>query len=93
MRKPILLLLAALFIFFGNCTKDTKGETITVTDTVYVEVRDTTVIPALISDTTTTVIVLRHAEKEAGGADPNLNSDGILRAEELSRKGDLQHFL
>src|SRR5690606_22618825 len=85
MRQFILLLLSGLFIFFGNCTKDTKGKTITVTDTVYVEVRHTTIIPALISDTTTTVIVLRHAEKEIGGADPNLNSDGVLRAEELKR--------
>jgi broad specificity phosphatase PhoE len=56
-----------------------------VRDTVYVEVHDTTVIPALISDTTTTFIVLRHAEKEPTGSDPNLDSDGVLRADELKR--------
>jgi broad specificity phosphatase PhoE len=39
----------------------------------------------MISDTTTTIIVLRHAEKESTGTDPNLNSDGILRADELKR--------
>jgi phosphohistidine phosphatase SixA len=54
-----------------------------VRDTVYVH--DTTVIPALISDTTTTFIILRHAEKEPTGTDPVLNNDGIVRAEELKR--------
>ncbi|WP_276134525.1 SixA phosphatase family protein [Polluticoccus soli] len=72
-------------MLFCDCKKETKAQIVTVRDTVYVEVRDTTVIPALISDTTTTLIVLRHAEKETTGADPNLNSDGLLRAEELKR--------
>jgi 2,3-bisphosphoglycerate-dependent phosphoglycerate mutase len=85
MRTLILLLLAGISMLFINCKKETKVETVTVRDTVYVEVRDTTVIPALISDTTTTCIVLRHAEKETTGTDPNLNSDGVLRAEELKR--------
>lgn len=34
-------------------------------------------------DNPTTFIVLRHAEKEDAGKDPNLNSSGLLRAEEL----------
>jgi len=86
MRKLIMLLLAGLSIFFCSCKKETaaKAETVTIRDTVYVAVHDTTTIPALISDTTTTVIVLRHAEKESTGTDPNLDTDGILRAEELS---------
>ncbi|MCD6011235.1 MAG: hypothetical protein K0Q79_1097 [Flavipsychrobacter sp.] len=79
MQRTILLL-AGIFISFYSCKKETvKVETITVRDTVYVQVHDTTTIPALISDTTTTFIIMRHAEKEATGADPILNSDGILR--------------
>jgi 2,3-bisphosphoglycerate-dependent phosphoglycerate mutase len=31
----------------------------------------------------TTFIILRHAEKEPAGKDPNLSSDGLLRAEAL----------
>ncbi len=85
MRKLIMLLLAGVTIFFYSCKKETaaKVETVTIRDTVYVEVHDTTTIPSLISDTTTTIIVIRHAEKESTGTDPNLDSDGILRAEEL----------
>lgn len=87
MSKFLLLLSVGLTLFFCNCKKDTSPEVQTVIerDTVYVEVHDTTTIPALISDTTTTFIVMRHAEKESTGTDPNLDSDGILRAEELRR--------
>lgn len=85
MRKLLFLLIAGMSMLFCDCKKETKAQVVTVRDTIYVEVRDTTVIPALISDTTTTFIVLRHAEKETIGADPNLNSDGQLRAEELKR--------
>jgi 2,3-bisphosphoglycerate-dependent phosphoglycerate mutase len=35
------------------------------------------------NDKTTTFIILRHAEKEPTGKDPNLSSDGALRAEAL----------
>jgi 2,3-bisphosphoglycerate-dependent phosphoglycerate mutase len=81
----MLLLFAGLTMFFCNCKKETepKTQTVTVRDTVYVH--DTTAIPALISDVTTTFIVLRHAEKESTGTDPNLDSDGVLRAGELKR--------
>lgn len=85
MRKLLFVLFAAISVFFLNCKKETKAQIVTIRDTVYVEVRDTTVIPALISDTTTTLIIMRHGEKETTGADPNLNSDGQLRAEELKR--------
>lgn len=79
--------MAALTLFFCNCKKDTgaKAQTVVERDTVYVEVHDTTVIPALISDTVTTLIILRHAEKESTGVDPNLDSDGQARVEELKR--------
>lgn len=85
MRTLIFLFLAGMSLVFFNCKKETKVETVTVRDTVFVEVHDTTVIPALISDTTTTFIVMRHAEKESTGTDPNLDSDGLIRAEELKR--------
>lgn len=83
MRKLVLLLLVGVSMFFLNCKKETKVETVTVRDTVYVH--DTTTIPGLISDTTTTFIITRHAEKESTGADPNLDTDGIARANELKR--------
>lgn len=85
MHKSALLLFLALSIFFCNCKKETAAQVQTITDTVFVEVRDTVTIPALISDTTTTFIIIRHAEKESTGSDPNLSADGILRAEELKR--------
>lgn len=87
MRKATLLLCTALTVLFYNCNKETpeKVQTVTVTDTVYVTVHDTTTIPTLISDTTTTFIIMRHAEKESTGTDPNLNSDGVIRADELKR--------
>ncbi len=85
MHKLALLLFLALSTFFCNCKKETAAQVQTITDTVFVEVHDTTTIPALISDTTTTLIIIRHAEKESTGSDPNLSADGILRAEELKR--------
>lgn len=85
MNKLTCFLFGVLFVsVFCNCTKEVvKTETVTLKDTVYVKQHDTTVIPAVISDTTTTLIVLRHAEKENTGTDPNLDADGIARAEEL----------
>lgn len=85
MHKSALLLFLALSVFFCNCKKETTAQVQTITDTVFVEVHDTTTIPALISDTTTTFIIIRHAEKESTGSDPNLSADGVLRAEELKR--------
>jgi broad specificity phosphatase PhoE len=87
MYKLAILLFVGLSAFLVSCKKETqaKVQTVTVRDTVYVEVHDTTTIPAMISDTTITFIVLRHAEKESTGTDPNLSSDGVLRAAELKR--------
>lgn len=85
MQKLVLLLSMVAGAFCCSCKKQVETQTVTVRDTVYVNVRDTITIPALISDTTTTLIVLRHAEKESAGSDPNLDADGIARAEELKR--------
>jgi 2,3-bisphosphoglycerate-dependent phosphoglycerate mutase len=86
MRKLIFVLLAVLPMIFCNCKKSPATvQTIIQKDTVYVKQHDTTVIPALISDTTTTFIIVRHAEKEGTGTDPGLTSDGVARAEELRR--------
>lgn len=89
MRRIAFYLSISLTLLFINCKKETitKIQTVVQKDTVYVNVtiRDTVSIPALISDTTTTCIVMRHAEKETVGSDPALNADGLLRAEELKR--------
>ncbi len=87
MRKLTFLSFIGVFILFCSCKKETVKtvETVIERDTVYVEVHDTTTIPALVSDTTTTFIIMRHAEKETTGSDPALNADGTLRAIELKR--------
>src|SRR4051812_14644882 len=87
MHKLTYLSFIGILVFFCNCKKATvtKVETIIERDTVYVQVHDTTTVPALISDTTTTIIIVRHAEKELTGTDPILSSAGIIRADELKR--------
>lgn len=85
MGKQVLLVLSALLVLvLGSCEKkESKTELVTVRDTVYVH--DTTLIPALVSDTTTTLILLRHAEPENSGNNPGLSSAGITRAAEITR--------
>ena len=85
MRKQVSLVLSVLLVLLlGSCKKEAQSaEVITIRDTVYVP--DTSVIPALVSDTTTTLIVLRHADVVNGGSDPGLSSAGIVRAEEVAR--------
>jgi 2,3-bisphosphoglycerate-dependent phosphoglycerate mutase len=83
MARLTLLLSTILCILFCSCKKPAKAETITVVDTVFVH--DTTYIPGLIGDSATTFIIMRHAEKELTGTDPNLTTDGQARAEELKR--------
>ena len=86
MGKQVLLLLSGILVLMLliSCKKgETKTEYVTVRDTVYVH--DTTYIPALISDTTTTLIIVRHAERDNSGADPALNAAGLARATELAR--------
>jgi broad specificity phosphatase PhoE len=79
---PILIILSG--IPTSSCT-ETITNTVVERDTVTVTIRDTVTIPNVIDDRLTTVILLRHAEKSAAGADPGLNADGHLRAQELTR--------
>jgi phosphohistidine phosphatase SixA len=85
MGKQVLLLLTGMLVLLLiSCKKvETRTEVVTVRDTVYV--RDTTLIPALVSDTTTTLIILRHAEQASSGNDPGLSSAGMARAAEVVR--------
>src|SRR5690606_21155065 len=77
------------FFFLCSCSKDPeviiKTETITVIDTI--TITDTvTVIETIVEtapDTTTTFILVRHAETTGGGSNPNLSPEGQIRAEEL----------
>lgn len=73
------------FAFLTSSCTETVTNTVVQHDTVTVTVRDTITLPNVIDDTLTTVILLRHAEKEATGSDPVLNAAGQTRAQELSR--------
>lgn len=88
MKKYIGLLFGVLIAsLVYSCKKEvvTEIKTITQIDTVIVTVHDTLTIPTLINDTATTFIIVRHAERENTGTDPNLNTAGQARAEELKR--------
>jgi broad specificity phosphatase PhoE len=82
MHLYIFSFLVSFTFFTASCT-DTITNTLIERDTV--TVHDTVTIPKAISDTLTTVILLRHAEKSGTGTDPLLNTDGQLRSQELSR--------
>lgn len=78
-----------------SCRKDpqiitktvVETDTLVVTqhDTILVMSTDTTTLTQFIQDTATSFILVRHAEKESTGTDPNLTLDGQARAEELKR--------
>ncbi|MES2764760.1 MAG: phosphoglycerate mutase family protein [Bacteroidota bacterium] len=84
MHIIIPALLIVFSIFTASCT-ETVTNTVIERDTVTITIHDTVSIPNIIDDTLTTVILLRHAEKDSQGADPILNADGQLRAQELTR--------
>lgn len=86
MKKLKLLPLLALLLIF-SCTKEPKTivETITKIDTLFLTQTDTVRIKEYISDSTTTVILSRHAETTCVGSDPNLSTAGQERAAELDR--------
>lgn len=84
--KIRLLFLIALVTCYG-CAKDpeTIVNTVIVKDTVYVVQKDTIRITDYINDSTTTVILTRHAETSGTGTDPVLSTAGQERATELAR--------
>ncbi|MES2559475.1 MAG: phosphoglycerate mutase family protein [Bacteroidota bacterium] len=81
-----LLVMLPLIIFLG-CTKEpeTIVETVTKVDTVYITKTDTIRLTEYINDSTTTVILTRHAETTGIGTDPVLSVAGQARATELAR--------
>ncbi len=78
---------------FSSCNQDSEVRTLTVRDTVVI--KDTIIVIDTVTridsflveiqDSSTTFILVRHAEKESTGTDPNLSPEGQLRAIELSR--------
>jgi 2,3-bisphosphoglycerate-dependent phosphoglycerate mutase len=81
-----LVVLALLMACLG-CSKDseTTDKIVIQSDTVYVTKHDTIRITEYINDSTTTVILTRHAETTGVGSDPNLSAAGQERAAELVR--------
>lgn len=77
MMRNLFLLLLLPALGFTNCKKEIITEIQTIT------VHDTVTIPGMLSDTFTSFIIVRHAEKEGTGANPNLTAEGIERANEL----------
>ena len=86
MNKLKLLPLLA-FAFIIGCTKEPKTiiQTVTKIDTLYLTKTDTVKIKEFINDSTTTVILSRHAETTGVGSDPSLSTAGQERATELDR--------
>jgi len=74
----LALCFGAIFITFPSC----KSETKTITKTEYVTVSDTLYIPE--NANATTFILVRHAEKAAVGANPDLTIEGQERAKKLA---------
>lgn len=82
MRSVFLVLTTVFVICFASCKENNiQTETIIIHDTV--RVTDTVLINTLINDTVTTFILVRHAEKDTIGSDPNLSQMGLQRAETL----------
>ncbi|MES2780914.1 MAG: phosphoglycerate mutase family protein [Bacteroidota bacterium] len=87
MRVRIKLSVLVVLIIFIGCSKDqeTQVQTVTQIDTVYVTKNDTIRLTEYINDSTTTVILTRHAETTGIGADPSLSVSGQERSTELAR--------
>ncbi len=101
MKKFISLLFYACVLIIGcisaSCTPESEAQIITqystdtvvVTtteyDTVYMQQWDTVFVEQVFSDTLTTIIITRHAEKLTTGSDPGLTPAGIDRANRLSK--------
>ncbi len=88
--------LCLFILLFPSCEKEPEiiiktvieTDTIIVTevDTVYIELTDTLTLTEFIQDTTTTFILVRHAETHQGATndDPSLSTEGAVRAETLA---------
>lgn len=92
MSKLIISGLTSVIVFFTSCEKVFSQESqLAVTknrvDNTVHHTENPLGIPlqSEISSTETVCILLRHAEKENFGTDPNLANAGKLRAEELKR--------
>ncbi|MEE9440262.1 MAG: histidine phosphatase family protein, partial [Saprospiraceae bacterium] len=90
-----IFLFATLSIsLLESCTKDPEIitntiyeiDTITIIehDTITIQFTDTINIMSYIQDTVTTYLLIRHAEKESFGSDPELNAIGKERAIKLA---------
>ncbi|CAH0292743.1 phosphoglycerate mutase family protein [Chryseobacterium sp. Bi04] len=92
MKKLIISGLAFIMVFFTSCERVSSQEN--QQGTAENRIANTAMrtenplgipLPSEISSTETVCILLRHAEKENFGTDPNLTSAGKLRADELKR--------
>ncbi|MCB0597886.1 MAG: histidine phosphatase family protein [Lewinellaceae bacterium] len=93
---PLLFLTTLAFSYtFFSCEKSSEIVTNTVieTDTLYITqqdtafiiVTDTLTLTTFLQDTATTFLLVRHAETDGMGSNPNLSAAGQARAEELRR--------
>ncbi len=83
--KYIFILPVLSFCLMGSsCTKEKIiTKTLVLKDTVFITQYDTVFLKQYLSDSATTFILVRHAEKEVGGSNPDLSPAGILRAQQL----------
>jgi 2,3-bisphosphoglycerate-dependent phosphoglycerate mutase len=83
-----LICVLAIGLSLSNCKKEpiVEIQTVTVYDTVFVSTVDTIIDTLFIPDEidVTSFIFVKHAEKELVGADPNLTTEGVARAENLA---------
>jgi broad specificity phosphatase PhoE len=81
--KKLTIILNLLLISFTSCEKSLGQEDQSALLAATDRADNIIQIPASVSSSETMCIVIRHAEKENAGSDPNLSSEGKLRAEEL----------
>ena len=83
--KHLFILYILSFCLMGSsCTKEKIiTKTLVLKDTVFITQYDTVFLKQYLSDSATTFILVRHAEKEVGGSNPDLSPAGILRAQQL----------
>ena len=84
--KIKLAVLFFAFLFFQSCPNGKAVKTISSIDQKYLYTKEGKKIklPAEKDTTTTTFILVRHAEKGVNGKDPDLTPDGLQRADDLA---------